>query len=271
MKRVLTALVLAPPLWALVQYGPAWGFSILIAVVIAGATLEAYRVLAALGARPLRGLGVVCAVAIAAAFDASVPVEFSVALPVTLGVLAITAAAMRVRSGAREILDTLQATLLPVVLVGLTLAHLIGLRAVGSETGRDLLFVLFLCVMLGDTAAYYVGSSIGRTKLAPTLSPNKTWEGAIAAVVASVAAAWLATVWFFPELPLKHAWIIGALIGSAGILGDLAESTLKRASGVKDSGNLLPGHGGLLDRIDSLLFAAPVLYYYCMVFLDGAS
>ncbi len=270
MKRVLTALILAPPLWALVRFGPAWAFSLLVALVIAAAVFEAYGILAARGARPFRWLGVTCALGVAATFDASTSVALPLGLPLTLGTIAIAIAAMTGRDHPADMLDAIQATLFPVLAVGLTLAHLIGLRSIGAAVGRDLVFLLFLCVMLADTAAYYVGSAIGRRKMAPRLSPNKTWEGAIAAVIASIGAAWLATVWFYPELPLKHALIIGALLGPAGIFGDLAESVLKRAGGVKDSGRLLPGHGGLLDRSDSLLFAAPVLYYYSITFLHGA-
>lgn len=270
MKRVLTALVLIPPLWALVQNGPAWAFSGLVALVIVGATIETCGVLRGLGARPVTWLAVVCALAVAVTFDGSLSRGIPLSLPLALGLLAIFVVAMRARNTAREMLDTIHVTVLPPLFVGLLLAHLIGLRRMGDGTGRDLLFLLFLCVILSDTAAFYVGRAIGRRKMAPVLSPNKSWEGAIGAVIASIAASWLASAWFFPGLPLKHALIIGALLGPAGILGDLAESTLKRAGGVKDSGRLLPGHGGLLDRIDSLLFAAPILYYYSMAFLGGA-
>lgn len=271
MKRVLTALILAPPLWALVRFGPAWAFSVTVAVVIAGGVLEAYGILAARGARPFRWLGLACALAVATTFDASSSFKLSVGMVLTLAMIAIAIAAMSERDNPTDMLDAIQATLLPVLVVGLTLAHLIGLRSIGDAVGRDLIFLLFLCVMLADTAAYYVGSAIGRRKMAPRLSPKKSWEGAVAAIVVSIGAAWLAVVWFYPELPLKHALIIGALLGPAGICGDLVESVLKRSAGVKDSGRLLPGHGGLLDRTDSLLFAAPVLYYYSMTFLHGAS
>jgi phosphatidate cytidylyltransferase len=271
MKRVLTAFVLAPPLWALVRFAPAWAFSLTVGLVIAGAAWEAYGILAARGARPLRWLGLACALVVAATFDTSTPFQLSLEMSLTFATIAIAITAMSARDNPADMLETIQATLLPVLVVGLTLAHLIGLRSIGDEAGRDLLFLLFLCVMLADSAAYYVGSAIGRHKMAPLLSPKKSWEGAIAAVVGSIGAAWLARVWFYPELPLKHALIVGALLGPAGVLGDLVESVFKRAAGVKDSGRLLPGHGGLLDRTDSLLFAAPVLYYYSMIFLHGAS
>jgi phosphatidate cytidylyltransferase len=269
-KRILTAALLAPPLWALVRFGPAWAFSLLIAVVIVVAVAETYGILAARGAQPFRWLGLTCALAVAVTFDTSTSVVFPLSLPLAFGAIAIAVAAMSGRDDPGAMLDAIQATLLPVLMVGLTLAHLIGLRSLGDEVGRDLLFLLFLCVMLADTAAYYVGSAIGRHKMAPRLSPKKSWEGAVAAMLASVGAACLAGAWFYPELPLKHALVIGALLGPAGILGDLAESIMKRAGGVKDSGRILPGHGGLLDRTDSLLFAAPVLYYYSITFLRGA-
>ena len=271
MKRVLTALILGPLVWALLRFAPAWAFSLTVALVIARGVWEAYGILAARGARPLRWLGLACALTVAATFDASTSSDFSLGMSLTFGTIAIAITAMGARDKPADMLDAIQATLLPVLLVGLTLAHLIGLRSIGDEVGRDLVFLLFLCVMLADTAAYYVGSAIGRRKMAPRLSPKKSWEGAIAAIVVSIGAAWLARAWFYPELPLKHALIVGALLGPAGILGDLVESVLKRAAGVKDSGRLLPGHGGLLDRTDSLLFATPVLYYYSMTFLHGAS
>ena len=271
MKRVLTALVLGPLVWALLRFAPAWAFSLTVALVIAGGVWEAYGILAARGAKPLRWLGLACALTVAATFDTSTSFDLSLGISLTFGTMAIAIAAMSVRDNPADMLDAIQATLLPVLVVGLTLAHLIGLRSIGDEVGRDLIFLLFMCVMLADTAAYYVGSAVGRRKMAPRLSPKKSWEGAIAAVIVSIGAAWLARAWFYPEIPLKHALIVGALLGPAGILGDLVESVFKRAAGVKDSGRLLPGHGGLLDRIDSLLFAAPILYYYSMTFLQGAS
>jgi phosphatidate cytidylyltransferase len=106
--------------------------------------------------------------------------------------------------------------------------------------------------------------------MAPVVSPKKTWEGAAGGVLGSVAGALVAHAWFFNRLPVGHAVALGVLLCGAGILGDLAESMLKRAAGVKDSSALLPGHGGVLDRVDSLLVAAPVLYYYWGVFLAGA-
>jgi phosphatidate cytidylyltransferase len=127
-----------------------------------------------------------------------------------------------------------------------------------KEADPWLVFLLFAVVWLGDTAAYYVGSKLGRHKMAPVISPKKSWEGAAAGFVTSVLAA---AVWSWWRLGRIDAKVLAAaaLTAAAAQIGDLIESMIKRGSGVKDSGNVLPGHGGILDRIDAMLFAAPVL------------
>jgi phosphatidate cytidylyltransferase len=127
-----------------------------------------------------------------------------------------------------------------------------------KEADPWLVFLLFAVVWLGDTAAYYVGSKLGRHKMAPVISPKKSWEGAAAGFVASILAA---AVWSWSRLGRidPELLAVAALTAAAAQIGDLVESMIKRGSGVKDSGNVLPGHGGILDRIDALLFAAPVL------------
>jgi phosphatidate cytidylyltransferase len=131
--------------------------------------------------------------------------------------------------------------------------------------GRKWLFLVLLVVMAADTAAYFVGSLIGRSKLYPVVSPNKSWEGSIGGVVGSLLGALLAKYGFFPELSLVDVLLGGILLSLSGQLGDLFESLLKRSFGVKDSGTMIPGHGGLLDRLDSLLFAFPVAYFYAVL------
>ena len=167
--------------------------------------------------------------------------------------------------------------------IGLTLLTLPALRE--QANGASLLVFLFCVVWAGDTAAYYLGRAWGRHKLAPSLSPGKSWEGAVASVLGSalIAAALvgLATLLQEPWNSAVLAWLervcpsavlsypdeiwywlaLAALVNVAGQVGDLAESALKRSAGVKDSGDLLPGHGGMLDRIDALLLAGPVLWY----------
>lgn len=121
------------------------------------------------------------------------------------------------------------------------------------------LVLLLAIVWLGDSGAYYIGKTWGRHKLAPRVSPNKTWEGAIANIAAGMLAA---TAWSYWRLGEIDGWILllAALVSTAAQIGDLVESLLKRGAGVKDSGQILPGHGGMLDRMDALLFAAPVMW-----------
>lgn len=135
--------------------------------------------------------------------------------------------------------------------------------------GPKLIFFLMLVVWLGDAGAYYVGKKFGKHKLSPRISPKKTIEGFIGGMAASVIAAVTIHLTFFPEFPLAHAIIVGIVLSVAGVIGDLAESLWKRSAAVKDSGTLIPGHGGLLDRFDSILFTAPILYIYWAVTQHG--
>ncbi|HTD63319.1 MAG TPA: phosphatidate cytidylyltransferase [Verrucomicrobiae bacterium] len=122
------------------------------------------------------------------------------------------------------------------------------------------IFMALLPTWAADIAAFVVGSLIGRRKLAPRISPGKTWEGTLAGFVAAAIAVWfVGTQVFSPSLPTEILVVLGLVIGPAGLCGDLLESALKRAAGVKDSGTIFPGHGGVLDRIDSLLLVAPVV------------
>jgi phosphatidate cytidylyltransferase len=139
-----------------------------------------------------------------------------------------------------------------------TLGFLVLIRETMS---REWVLILFLIIWIGDTAAYYCGRAFGKHLLAPVVSPKKTVEGAIAGLVGSVAAGTIGGAWFFSE-SLSKMVLVSAVTAVAGQLGDLAESVLKRSVGVKDSSSILPGHGGILDRLDSLFFAAPVFYWF---------
>ena len=143
--------------------------------------------------------------------------------------------------------------------LGLCTAYLVLLMALPQ--GRAWLLLLTAITAASDTAAFYTGSKFGRHKLCPAISPGKTWEGFAGGLAGSLAAALLVRQFFLPEQGLLWICLIVLLLGSLGVAGDLSESVIKRAFGVKDSGSLLPGHGGLLDRIDSLLLTAPILYY----------
>lgn len=151
--------------------------------------------------------------------------------------------------------------------VPLLLGHLLLLR--GLPDGVQWTFLLMVIVMAGDTGAYYVGCNFGRRKLYPVVSPNKSVEGAVGGLAGSVIGAFIAKATFFPALTVIDALAAALLLGIFGQLGDLFESFLKRSFGVKDSGTIFPGHGGVLDRLDSILFAAPAAFYYaCFVFMQ---
>jgi phosphatidate cytidylyltransferase len=124
---------------------------------------------------------------------------------------------------------------------------------------------IFFSVWLSDSAAYFIGKSIGKRKLYPRISPKKTWEGAIACFIAAVISFPLLIKLFLNDFPIIHTIIIGAIIGIFGQIGDLAESQLKRDAGIKDSSNIIPGHGGFLDRFDSILFIGPIIYLYLVL------
>jgi phosphatidate cytidylyltransferase len=146
---------------------------------------------------------------------------------------------------------------LPALYIGLPIAALIGIRAISGPRG---LFLLMLTVMVSDTSQYYTGRAFGRRRLAPIVSPKKTVEGAIGGAVVGTALFAIAGIWWLPQVPVLFRVVLGITIVALGIAGDLFESMLKRSAGVKDSSSLIPGHGGVLDRIDALLFAAPVYY-----------
>ena len=149
------------------------------------------------------------------------------------------------------------------VLVG-PQAFLAGEAYLSHTLSTHLLAYFFLVLMGSDTGAYYTGRAFGKHKLAPNVSPGKTWEGAAGGMAASLAAAALAHYWFFPEIGLGAALALAAVMNVLGVVGDLTESALKRGAKAKDAAQILPGHGGLLDRLDSLLFNAPLLYYFAL-------
>ena len=147
------------------------------------------------------------------------------------------------------------------------LMHLVMLHR--TTYGWQWLLVIMLIVMTNDSAAYYTGCAFGKHRLYPLVSPKKSIEGALGGLVGSIGGTLLAKFTFFPQLTLTDALLTAVLVGVLGQTGDLFESLLKRSFGVKDSGTCIPGHGGVLDRLDSIIFAAPALYYYVIYFFKG--
>jgi phosphatidate cytidylyltransferase len=152
-----------------------------------------------------------------------------------------------------------------IIYLGLLLGLLVSLRI---NAGREWLYLVILCTFASDTAAFFIGRAVGRHKLAPNISPGKTWEGAVGGLFGAVIISLLFTLSTPVQLPIGYgeAIILGVIISIFGQIGDLAESKLKRHKGIKESGTLMPGHGGLLDRLDSILFAGLAVYiYYTLV------
>lgn len=268
MKRILTSIVGLPILFVIIKYLPPVAFLVLAGASVVLGCYEFYAIAEKKGMRPHKVLGAALGVAAAYTFfDArlgTTDVLCASALLVPL------ASVVRGRNGGERLegaLEGIAATLFAVLFIGLLIGYSIGLLSDGSETGRDLTVLLFWVVWLSDAGAYAAGSLWGRHKLMPHISPGKTVEGAMGALVIAVTASFTARAWFFRKLSMEDALSLGLLLGVSGMAGDLAESLLKRSAAVKDSGWLFPGHGGMLDRADSLLFAAPVLFYYHRYFM----
>jgi phosphatidate cytidylyltransferase len=157
----------------------------------------------------------------------------------------------------RDALGRASASIFPMLYLGLPMGALVSVRA---TAGREALFLLLLTVIVSDSAQYYTGRAFGRRLLAPAISPSKTIEGAVGGFVFGGLLLAVAGAWWLPAMPMALRAALGVTVVALGIVGDLFESMLKRSAGVKDSSALIPGHGGVLDRIDALIFAAPIYY-----------
>jgi phosphatidate cytidylyltransferase len=276
-KRVVVAALGIPAALGLIYVG-GWALGVLVAVVAALAAHEFYRLAGARGVKPFAILGVAASAGLVlAAVARPDPQDWGlIALVAVIGVtLASLGATVWLRWPGGEPLGATSVTVMGVLYAGVTLSFVPTLRWMpgtvpGVEGGSRWLATSFVLLPLlatwaGDSAAYFAGRAWGKTKLAPAASPGKTIVGAVAGLVASMLAAIvlsqirLGGVPFLPLSVTGAGWI-GLLVGAVGQVGDLAESVLKREANVKDSGALLPGHGGVLDRMDSLLFAVPVTW-----------
>ena len=303
MKRVLTAVILIPSVVLALFRAPLWLFALLVLGVALLAAREYFDIAEKTGYRPMRVLGYIAtgyifliSAGLTTSFDLSgffLMALFISTLPVALIAFVMLSAHMRRQSPATGLPDV-GISLLSLAYVAAPLSVLVVVRSVYGLGSLFLLF-LMLIVWAGDITAFYVGRSLGRHKLAPRISPGKTWEGALGSVVASVivgvllfhfgahietafARIHLLAPGNYPLVldpqrsgtvivPFKGAmWLVvlfALCVNVAAQIGDLVESSLKRGAGLKDSGSLLPGHGGVLDRIDALLFALPVGFVFC--------
>lgn len=182
-------------------------------------------------------------------------------------ILVLITQMFRFQADFSKMLTGIGATTLGVLYVVFLGGFIVSMRVGFDETlvpflSTKLIGFFFLIVMGADTGAYFIGKNFGKHKLVPKISPGKTWEGVIGGIVLSSAFAAIASATFFPELQYKVSIPLAIIMTVVGVLGDLSESAMKRGAGAKDAANILPGHGGLLDRLDSLLFNAPILYYF---------
>jgi len=271
--RIITALVALPiiiasivlPLWV---PQAVWIFVAIAGFAMAAGLFEFYSLTKKLELKADPSIGYLWAICLFIGFVFDAPAKQPDLILATIAVflMALLVSQMfRFRADFSKMLIGIGVTLLGVMYVAFLGGYLVATR-MGFEQfpnlSTHLLGYFFLVVFASDTGAYFTGRAIGKHKLAPAISPGKTIEGLIGGILSAAAVAALATWWFFPELPYQWSIPLAIVLALVGVLGDLAESAIKRGSKTKDAASILPGHGGFLDRLDSLLFGAPILYYF---------
>jgi phosphatidate cytidylyltransferase len=256
MVRILSGLVLL-----FVVIGGIWFLSpfqllLLAEVVLVLGFLEYAQLASRLGAPvPKLAAGTAAVATCAAVGWPGLPAE----VPMMAALVAFAAIAIGSDSPGARVLHRISASLFPAVWLGLPLGALVALRWLA---GREVVLLLLVTTVASDTAQYYSGSFFGRRRLAPVISPGKTIEGAAGGFAGGIAALVIGGAWWLPSVGALPLAALGAVVAALGILGDLFESLLKRSAEIKDTSGLIPGHGGVLDRIDSLLFAVPAYYLF---------
>lgn len=271
--RILTAAVALPILIAsivLPAYFPVavWLFVIIAAFGLAAGLFEFYSLTKKLELKADAAMGYLGSVLLFFFFVVDAPAkspDFLLAALALIMIATLISQTFRFQKDFSKMLTGVGITLLGVVYIAFLGGYLVALRT-GFENhpnlSTHLLGFFFLVIFGSDAGAYFAGKTLGKHKLVPAISPGKTVEGLIGGFVAAAAFGALATFGFFPELPFQSSIPLAVVMAMVGVLGDLAESAMKRGSGAKDAASILPGHGGLLDRLDSLLFNAPILYYF---------
>ena len=272
MKRILTAVVVLPFLIASILISSLWWLFVLLAAAAMVLGLwEFYLLAKRLKLQPEVAAGYLAGAALITIPLQNDPANVLLVLFVIIAVTIGTMIAFTLRGGPFDkMIASVGTTLLGVLYVPLLGSHLVALRTgFPQPLSAHLLSFFFLVLMGSDVGAYYTGRALGKRKLAPSISPGKTWEGAVGGVLAAILMADLAHFWFFRELPLKYMMPLAGSMAVLGILGDLGESALKRGAGAKDAANILPGHGGILNRLDSLLYNAPLIYYFARFYFQS--
>ena len=286
-KRVATALVLIPVVVGLVLFTPTWAVAVAAAVITVLALWEYFALGASIGHRAYRAWTILCAVAFVMAqlFQLLAPsfgeeriivgfqilnsdfipfntVHLTILNILFIFILGLTVLTLFTRRPLVEVLPSAGISSSALLLVAFPLSFAVQLHKYPIYGPRILLFALVI-TWAGDTAAYFVGRAMGKHPLAPHISPKKTWEGSVGSMVGSLIVGWAFSYWI--RIPIGHLLAMAVIGNVAGQMGDLLESAYKRSAGVKDSGGLLPGHGGVLDRIDALILCIPVIWYYVVL------
>jgi phosphatidate cytidylyltransferase len=264
LERVISGVMAIPIVLGIILYGHPGLFFFLIASIVLIAAHEYFSMIAKTGVScfPVEGLVLSFLLLVVGFFIPQFLMLFGIFIPLTLFVVWCFRG-----KNVHVALDSISYTLFGILYT----AGLGGyfLLISNLEGGRQMIVFILLFVWAGDSAAFYVGRKLGERKLLEVVSPNKTIVGAVANVMGTLIASLLASSLFFNEIPLIHCLIVAFICGIIGQFGDLAESLIKRNCQVKDSGTLIPGHGGVLDRIDSLLYVGPAFYCYYQVFLTA--
>jgi phosphatidate cytidylyltransferase len=259
--RVMTALPLALIVAGLIWWAPRWLFLLVLIAAVEISLFEYFRLSRAAGFQSVPAVAYLAGAALCVAQTAGASESGEVVLAVLfLSVLLAMVGALARGSSLKDYFGSAAATVLGILYLGLTLSWLFPLRFALSFDGRAMTLFLFVVIWAGDAFALLIGRWIGRHPLVPRISPKKTVEGALAGLAGSLAVGGLCWLWFWQTEGFKTVMLVAAVAAVAGQVGDLVESALKRAADLKDSGGLLPGHGGLLDRIDSLVFVPPALW-----------
>lgn len=256
--RELTSLAASPIIIWLIGWAPNWAYIAFIAVASCLALWEFLELGRKKGYRVNRIGAIILGLILESAF-----IEHGLSVEIGVFTILLAVPTFYIFSGGslEEALPGTAVSTLATLYIGMLSGALLRLR-LDFDQGAKLIFFLLIVVWMGDAGAYYVGSKIGKRKLSPRISPKKSVEGLIGGVLTSIASGIGVHFAFFREFPLIHVIICATILSLAGVIGDLAESLWKRSAAVKDSGTLIPGHGGFLDRLDSILFTAPLLYAY---------
>jgi len=273
--RILTGLVGIALAFVLVFWPGGLPFAVAIGAVSVLGAMEFYKGIRRAGARPVEWAGIGAVALFVVSMRTYERSTIGALFPAVLTLLLVLSFCQEMLRTRRSPLINVGATLFGAIYVGWMISHLVvlrgieGLVTVGSyknTAGAFLVMFVFFGTWACDTGAYFIGKFFGKHKLAPNLSPNKTIEGSVAGLVSAIVVS--AIFGWVIKLPIGHSLGMGAMFGVLTQIGDLSESSIKRELGIKDFGTIVPGHGGILDRFDSILFTGPAAYYYAVLFLQ---